>query len=67
MKSLLPVLPREYEALAKQVEETKEKFSELEKQDVKCREDIKHTNAKAKKLEHSLEQEKKKVRQAPRR
>ncbi|XP_070213062.1 structural maintenance of chromosomes protein 4-like [Littorina saxatilis] len=59
---------KEYDTLAKQVEETKEKFSDLEKQDVKCREDIKHTNTKAKKLEKSLDQEKKKIeelRQVP--
>nr|KAG5701435.1 hypothetical protein BaRGS_032767 [Batillaria attramentaria] len=59
---------KEYEALSKKCEESKEKFSDLEKQDVKCREDLKHAKAKGKKLEKSLEQEKKKIeelRQVP--
>ena len=55
------LLSREYEALAKKVEETKEKYSELDKQDVKCREDMKHTSDRSAKLEKSLKQEKNKV------
>lgn len=51
----------EYKSLVEKCEETKEKFSEYEKQDVKCREDLKHAKAKSKKLDKSLEQEKKKV------
>ena len=50
---------REYESHSKQCEDTKEKFSEFDRQDVKCREDIKHTKAKIKKLEKTLEQEEK--------
>ena len=43
------------------MEESKEKFTEYEKQDVKCREDLKHNRQKTKKLDKQLEQEKKKV------
>lgn len=56
------MLCRDYEWLVKQCEESKEKFSELEKQDIKYREDLKHAKARTKKLEKSLEPEKKKVR-----
>ncbi|XP_064614893.1 structural maintenance of chromosomes protein 4-like [Liolophura sinensis] len=52
---------KEYEATVKACEERKDEFAEFEKQDVKCREDFKHCKANAKKLEKSLEQEKKKV------
>jgi hypothetical protein len=51
----------EYEAQVKHLEESKEKFTEYEKQDVKCREDLKHNKQKSKKLKKQLEQEKKKV------
>ncbi len=40
----------------------KEQFSHYEKEDIRCREDMKHAKAKAKKLEKNLEQEQKKVR-----
>lgn len=43
------------------MEETKEKFADFEKQDVKCREDLKHAKGKTKKLDKTLEQEKKRV------
>lgn len=52
----------EYEAQMKHLEESKAKFTEYEKQDVKCREDLKHSKQKAKKLEKQIEQEKKKVK-----
>ena len=52
---------RDFEKLTKDVEETKEKFADFEKQDVKCREDLKHAKGKTKKLEKTLEQEKKRV------
>lgn len=51
----------EYEAQMKHLEESKAKFTDYEKQDVKCREDLKHSKQKAKKLEKQIEQEKKKV------
>lgn len=51
----------EYEGQVKHLEESKEKFTEYEKQDVKCREDLKHNRQKTKKLDKQLEQEKKKV------
>lgn len=51
----------EYEAQKQHLEESKEKFTEYEKQDVKCREDLKHNKQKTKKLEKQLEQEKKKA------
>ncbi|PVD19075.1 hypothetical protein C0Q70_21634 [Pomacea canaliculata] len=54
-------LYKDYEWLVKQCEESKEKFSELEKQDIKYREDLKHAKARTKKLEKSLEPEKKKI------
>ncbi|KAK3094368.1 hypothetical protein FSP39_000811 [Pinctada imbricata] len=52
---------KQYEHFVKETEDTKEKFAECEKQDVKCREDLKHTKAKSKKLDKQLEQEKKRV------
>ena len=52
---------RDFEKLTKDVEETKEKFADFEKQDVKCREDLKHAKGKTKKLDKTLEQEKKRV------
>ena len=55
------VVFRAYDDLTKQCEENKEKFSDFEKADVKMREDLKHAKSKSKKLEKSVEQEKKKV------
>lgn len=52
---------RQYEELNKLCEETKEKFTAFEQQDVRCREDLKHSKAKRKKLEKTLDQEKTKV------
>ena len=40
----------------------KDEFAAFEQQDVRCREDLKHSHAKAKKLEKTLTQEKSKVR-----
>ncbi|XP_071085692.1 structural maintenance of chromosomes protein 4-like [Haliotis cracherodii] len=52
---------KEYETLVKQCEETKNEFKEFERQDVKCREDLKHSKAKTKKLDKTLDQEKRKI------
>ena len=43
------------------VEAKKEEFGKCEQQDVSIREELKHAKAKLKKLDKSLEQEKKKV------
>ncbi|KAH9505175.1 Structural maintenance of chromosomes protein 4 [Bulinus truncatus] len=48
---------KDYEKLSKTYDENKEKFSEMESMDAKCREDIKLNKTKVKKLEKSLEQE----------
>ena len=53
---------REYESLVNKSDSLKERFTELESQDVKCREDLKHTKNKDGKLQKSIEQEKKHVR-----
>ncbi|KAI8743640.1 structural maintenance of chromosomes protein 4 [Biomphalaria glabrata] len=52
---------KEYDKLVKACEENKEKFSEMESMDAKCREDIKLNKTKVKKLEKSLELEMAKV------
>ena len=39
----------------------REKFSEFEQEDVRVREDLKHSKAKAKKLDKTIDAEKKKV------
>ena len=53
---------RTYEKLAEIAENKKADFAEFEQQDVKCREDLKHTKEKQKKLVKSLQKEKTKVR-----
>ena len=53
---------RKYEELSKLCDETKEQFTAFEQQDVRCREDLKHNKSKTKKLEKTLEMERKKVR-----
>jgi len=55
------VNPRAHDDLTKQCEEEKEKFSEFEKSEVKMREDLKHAKNKAKKLDKTVETERKKV------
>ncbi|XP_029636692.1 structural maintenance of chromosomes protein 4 [Octopus sinensis] len=52
---------KEYEALVKESDQLKEKFSKLESLDVKCREDMKHTKGKPPKIEKSITQELKKI------
>ena len=52
---------REYESLSKTCETLKAKFTEYECQDTRCRENLKHARAKAKKLNGSLAAEQKKV------
>ncbi|GAB1598806.1 structural maintenance of chromosomes protein 4-like [Argonauta hians] len=52
---------KEYEALVKKSDGLKEKFTELESLDVKCREDMKHIKGKAPKIEKSITQELKKI------
>lgn len=43
------------------LEQKKADFKEFEQQDVKCREDLKHTKEKQKKLQKNLQKEKTKV------
>lgn len=47
--------------ITKFIEESKEKFTELDLQDVKVRENLKHAKSKAKKLEKQLQKDKEKV------
>ncbi|NXG73254.1 SMC4 protein, partial [Baryphthengus martii] len=47
--------------ITKFIEENKEKFTQLDLQDVKVRENLKHIKSKAKKLEKQLEKDKEKV------
>lgn len=56
------LLFREYESLVKKSDDLKERFRELESKDVKCREDLKHVKNKDSKLQKTIEQEKKHVR-----
>ena len=55
------ILKRKHEECCAKVEAKKDEFSRFEQQDVSIREELKHAKAKLKKLEKSLEQEKKKV------
>jgi IS1 family transposase len=55
------IFSRALQVLQNKCDEAKAKFSEIEQQDVKCREDLKHAKAQTKKLERSLDQEKNKV------
>lgn len=52
---------KEYDNKEKQVEEKKQEYAELERKDLQCRETIKHSKSRGKKLEESLETEKKKM------
>ena len=52
---------RLYEKLSEVAEQRKADFADFEQQDVKCREDLKHTKERQKKLIKSLEKEKAKV------
>ena len=52
---------REYESLSKTCDKLKAKFTEYECQDTRCRENLKHARAKAKKLNGTLVAETKKV------
>ena len=63
MSYFCPSYHRQYEELSAKCEESKEKFSEFDRLDVRLREDLKHARAKAKKLDKNVEQEKKKVRE----
>lgn len=47
--------------MVKANEAKKAEFTEYEKQDIRCREDLKHAQAKVKKLEKNLKDEAKKV------
>ncbi|XP_071494646.1 structural maintenance of chromosomes protein 4-like [Diadema antillarum] len=51
----------QYEKLAESAEQKKADFAEFERQDVKCREDLKHTREKQKKLVKNLQKEKSKL------
>lgn len=52
---------RKYNKITKFIEENKEKFTQLDLQDVKVRENLKHAKSKAKKLEKQLQKDKEKV------
>ncbi|NXW27362.1 SMC4 protein, partial [Phaetusa simplex] len=52
---------RKLSKITKFVEEKKEKFTQLDLQDVKVRENLKHAKSKAKKLEKQLQKDKEKV------
>ncbi|KAG1714925.1 Structural maintenance of chromosomes protein 4 [Nymphon striatum] len=61
-------LLRKHDEMIKVKDAKKAEFTEYEKQDVRCREDLKHARAKVKKLEKNLQDEKKKfndVKAAP--
>jgi len=49
------------EELAKLCDEKNEEFKQMEQQDTRTREDLKHMHSQTKKLEKSLAQEQKKV------
>ncbi|XP_069721223.1 structural maintenance of chromosomes protein 4 isoform X2 [Phaenicophaeus curvirostris] len=59
--SILKELEKKLNKIAKYIEENKEKFSQLDLQDVKVRENLKHAKSKAKKLEKQLQKDKEKV------
>uniref|UniRef100_A0A8C0U6B4 Structural maintenance of chromosomes protein 4 n=1 Tax=Cyanistes caeruleus TaxID=156563 RepID=A0A8C0U6B4_CYACU len=50
-----------FNKITKFIEENKEKFTQLDLQDVKVRENLKHAKSKAKKLEKQLQKDKEKV------
>jgi len=52
---------RKFEDLTKLCDDKNEEFKQLEHQDTRMREDLKHAHGQAKKLEKSLAQEQKKV------
>ncbi|KFQ75227.1 Structural maintenance of chromosomes protein 4, partial [Phaethon lepturus] len=54
-------LEKKMSEITKFVEENKEKFTHLDLQDVKIRENLKHAKSKAKKLEKQLQKDKEKV------
>ncbi len=58
---IFPRYSRSYDALSARVDAKKEEFTQFEQEDVRIREELKHAKAKAKKLEKSIEAEKKKV------
>jgi hypothetical protein len=55
------VVSRKLEDLSKVCEEKTEEFKQLEQQDTRIREDMRHANVQIKKLEKTLQQEQKKV------
>ncbi|NXK07123.1 SMC4 protein, partial [Herpetotheres cachinnans] len=57
----LKLLEKKMNAITKFIEENKEKFTQLDLQDVKARETLKHAKSRAKKLEKQLEKDKEKV------
>ncbi|XP_071838574.1 structural maintenance of chromosomes protein 4-like isoform X2 [Apostichopus japonicus] len=52
---------KKYEKMTEVLEQKKADFKEFEQQDVKCREDLKHTKEKQKKLQKNLQKEKTKL------
>ncbi|NXB99510.1 SMC4 protein, partial [Orthonyx spaldingii] len=57
----LKELEKKFNKITKFIEENKEKFTQLDLQDVKVRENLKHAKSKAKKLEKQLQKDKEKV------
>lgn len=55
-------LERKLTKLTKFIESQKEKFTQLDLQDVEVREKLKHTKSKTKKLQKQLQKDKEKVR-----
>ena len=53
-----------WQAMGKELTETKKKFSAAERQDVKLREDVKHAKTKQKKLKAQIQRECKKIKEA---
>lgn len=58
---MLSLVTRKQNKLNKYIETQKEKFTQLDLQDVEVREKIKHSKSKNKKLQKQLEKDKEKV------
>ncbi|NWT85951.1 SMC4 protein, partial [Lanius ludovicianus] len=62
-KKAVKELEKKFNKMTKFIEENKEKFTQLDLQDVKVRENLKHAKSKAKKLEKQLQKDREKVEQ----
>lgn len=58
---LFSCFARKLNKITKYIEENKEKFTQLDLEDVQVREKLKHASSKAKKLEKQLQKDKEKV------